>query len=150
MNMGAPGGPPRGSGFPGSGGGGSGAGMIPGGPGMGMGAPGGGPAAGGGRGVGDAPDGVESLGAGIVMLGEGTEKELLEAAEDQGVDVLVLFDVDIKKNYKIGTVTNETKMVVFDVKKGEQLCIPDYSIFYNLGKPATNFSGGKGFQGGGV
>jgi hypothetical protein len=128
MNMGAPGGS-----FPGSGGG-PGTGMVPGGPGgaggpggpgMGMGAPGG-PGGPGGRGAGgpgvdDAPDGVQSLGAGIVMLGEGTAKELLEAAEDQGVDVLVLFDVNIKKNYKTGIVTNETKMIVYDVNKGEDL-----------------------------
>jgi hypothetical protein len=126
MELGAPGGGGPGGSFPGSGGGGSGAGMIPGGPGgsgpgMGMGAPGGpgrGPGVQGG-GVGDAPDGVQSLAAGIVMLGEGTSKELLEAAEDQGLDVLVLFDVNIKKNYKTGLVTNETKMVVYDVKKAK-------------------------------
>ena len=53
------------------------------------------------------------------MLGEGTVKELLEAAEDQGLDVMVLFDVNIKKNFKTGLVTNETKMVVYNVKKGD-------------------------------
>ncbi len=99
---------------PGRGGGGAGAGMVPGRGGS------GGPGVRGG-GVGDAPDGVQSLAGGIVMLGEGTSKELLEAAEDQGLDVFVLFDVNIKKNYKTGVITNDTKMAVYDVKKAKVL-----------------------------
>ncbi len=66
-------------------------------------------------------DGAEYLAAGIAMLGEGTPKELLEAAEDQGLDVLVVFEVNIKENYKTGLITNETRMVVYSVKKGKEI-----------------------------
>ena len=62
-----------------------------------------------------------SLMAGVTMLGEGSTKELLEKAADQRIDVLVLFEVEVTQNLKTNLVANETRIVVLDVAKGEDV-----------------------------
>ena len=86
-------------------------GLSPPGPGMGSGSAGG------------APGAVNpmSLMVGVSMLGEGSTKELLEKAADQGIDVLVVFEIEVNENQKTNLVVNETRIVVYDVAKGEDL-----------------------------
>jgi hypothetical protein len=62
-----------------------------------------------------------SLGAGITYLGEGTLKELTDEAAKQGIDVLIYFDVTVSQNVKTNLVNNETRIVVRDVVKGEDI-----------------------------
>ncbi|MHB9079967.1 MAG: hypothetical protein ACYC3X_21010 [Pirellulaceae bacterium] len=86
-------------------------GLSPPGPGMGSGSAGG------------APGAVNpmSLMVGVSMLGEGSTKELLEKAADQGIDVLVVYEIEVNENQKTNLVVNETRIVVYDVAKGEDL-----------------------------
>ncbi len=65
-------------------------------------------------------DGSQLL-TGLVVLGEGTSKELLEEAKDQGIDVLVMFEVDVNQNFKTKFVNNDTKIEVWDVRRGVSL-----------------------------
>lgn len=51
----------------------------------------------------------------------GTERELLDKARKDGVDVLALFEVAVKVNPKTALITNDTKMVLIDVAKGARL-----------------------------
>ncbi len=60
------------------------------------------------------------LNAGLTILGKGSEKELLEQARDQGLDVLVMFEAEVSENHKTGLVINETRLVFWDVKKGAE------------------------------
>ena len=89
--------------------------------------PGGGPGApnrqppGAGRGGASGGGTATSLGAGVTLLGEGTSKELLGKAADLGIDVVVVFEVEVKENVKTRLITNETRMVVYDVASGESL-----------------------------
>ena len=53
--------------------------------------------------------------AGVSLLGKGSSKELLEKAADQGIDVLVVFEVEVTENRKTSLITNETRIVVYDV-----------------------------------
>ena len=62
-----------------------------------------------------------SLTMGVTLLGEGTSKVLLETANRQGIDVLVMFEVEVSENRKTGYVTNETRIVVWDVGKQQEL-----------------------------
>ncbi len=55
---------------------------------------------------------------GVTLLGKGTSKELLEQAQDKGLDVLVMFQVEVAENRKTSLVVNETNIVLWDVKKG--------------------------------
>ncbi len=63
--------------------------------------------------------GLVSLMPGVSMLGEGSMRELQEQAQDEGLDVLVLFDVDIKEIRRSGLVTNECRIMVYRVSDGE-------------------------------
>ncbi len=58
---------------------------------------------------------------GLVILGKGDSKELLEKARDKGLDVLVMFQVEVSENRKTGLVINETNLVLWDVQKGVEL-----------------------------
>jgi hypothetical protein len=78
---------------------------------------GGGAAPGAAAGAGNAT----SLMAGVSLLGEGGSKELLEKAADQGIDVLVVFEVEVTENRKTSLITNETRIVVYDVAGGEAI-----------------------------
>ena len=67
---------------------------------------------------------------GITMLGVGPERELVKKAKEQGVDVMVLFDVTVKVNTKTGLVNNDTKVILIDVAKRARL---------HTGRPLNNF-----------
>ncbi|MHB8953064.1 MAG: hypothetical protein ACYC4U_08780 [Pirellulaceae bacterium] len=86
-------------------------GMSPFGPGMGPGSVGGVPGA----------ANPARLMAGVTMLGEGETEELLQKAADQGIDVLVVFEVEVTQNVKTNLVANETRIVVWNVAKRETL-----------------------------
>lgn len=60
---------------------------------------------------------IGAIAPGIVMLGEGNEHELLEAAEDQQVDFVILFDVSVRKSNK--DATNNTKFHVVALEKAK-------------------------------
>ncbi|MBM4090501.1 MAG: hypothetical protein FJ276_13925 [Planctomycetes bacterium] len=61
------------------------------------------------------------------MLGEGTSKALLDTAAEQGIDLLVVFEVKVEQNRKTGFVINETRVAVFqvatrkEIRKGKEL-----------------------------
>jgi hypothetical protein len=56
-----------------------------------------------------------SLMVGVTFLGEGDSDELIETAQDEGIDALALFDVDIDINVRNGVLTNKTRIVIYDV-----------------------------------
>ena len=64
---------------------------------------------------------ITSLMAGVSLLGKGSSKELLKKAADQGIDVLVVFEVEVTENRKTSLITNETRIVVYDVATGESI-----------------------------
>jgi hypothetical protein len=73
--------------------------------------------------VGGVPGGANSMSlmVGVSLLGEGSTKKLLEKATDQGIDVLVIYEVEVAQNLKTNFVINETRIVVWDVAKGEDI-----------------------------
>jgi len=60
---------------------------------------------------------VGSIVPGVVMLGEGSEARLVEAAEEQQVDFLILFEVSVRKSNK--DATNNTKFRVISLDKAK-------------------------------
>jgi hypothetical protein len=64
---------------------------------------------------------VLSLLPGISMLGQGTADELLELAKSEGIDVLVVFEVEIDERLRTEMVVNETRLRVIDVQKEKDL-----------------------------
>ena len=119
---GGPGGGFGGPGGPGGGGGGFGGPGGPGGGGGGFGGPGGPGGGGGGFGGGgsQSQQNTGSVSPGIAYLGRGSESELMTSAAEQAVDVLVVFDVNVKET-KSGIVKNLTKVSVHDVATGKKL-----------------------------
>lgn len=111
-----------GSGYPGSGYPGSG---YPGSGGPGSGYPGSGYPGAGGRGNAnsapmDPSAGGSILTTGLMLLGEGESRELLEDAREKGLDVLVMFESEVRQN-RAGFVRNDTHIVLFDVPSGEEI-----------------------------
>jgi hypothetical protein len=64
--------------------------------------------------------GAGQLAAGVVMLGKGTNKELLEKAREEGVELLLMFDVNAKRTSS-GKETADTKMRLVDPIGGKDL-----------------------------
>ncbi|MFO0911847.1 MAG: c-type cytochrome domain-containing protein [Pirellulales bacterium] len=60
-------------------------------------------------------DSVSSVGPGIVMLGQASRTELLERARSEGLDVLLVIDIQLQRNPRTEQVQNLTKVVVMDV-----------------------------------
>ena len=83
----------------------------------GLGGPGG-PGGGGAGGVEAIEADPEAVFAGITFLGKGAASELLEEAQKRGIDVLVVFEVQLKDNVRPQLVTNDTRLVVYDVRGG--------------------------------
>jgi hypothetical protein len=55
---------------------------------------------------------------GVVMLGEGSERELLAAAEQQEVDFVILFDISLRASNK-GTASHTTKFKVMSLERAK-------------------------------
>jgi hypothetical protein len=87
--------------------------------------PGGAGGVGGGRPSGNRPPsddvGQQHLLAGVTFLGIGNQREMLEKAQDQGIDVLVMFDVKVSVNPRNRVITNEVRMDARDTITGEIL-----------------------------
>ncbi len=82
---------------------------------------GGGYGGGDGGGFGDGrASGIEDA-RGMTILGVGPERELVNKAKKEGLDVLFLFEVSVKVNPKTRLVTNDTKVVLIDVAKGGRI-----------------------------
>jgi hypothetical protein len=60
---------------------------------------------------------IGSIAPGVVMLGEGSEGKLIELAEEEQVDFLILFEVSVRKSNK--DVTNNTKFHVLALDKAK-------------------------------
>ena len=58
---------------------------------------------------------------GVMHLGVGTSSEILKAAAAEGIDILVLFDIELSVNPRVGTRYNKTRMKLIRVKDGEVL-----------------------------
>lgn len=61
------------------------------------------------------------LAPGLTLLGQESTKDLLKQAADQGLDALVVFEVEVKESVKTNLINNETRVVVYDVASGESL-----------------------------
>jgi hypothetical protein len=61
------------------------------------------------------------LAAGVTLLGKDSTKELLEKAADLGIDVLAVFEVEVKESVKTNLINNDARLVVYDVATGEPL-----------------------------
>lgn len=57
---------------------------------------------------------------GVTFLGMGSFRKLQTLAEEQGIDVLVMYNVSLKKNRRNEVVTNTTRVMVYDVQRGER------------------------------
>ena len=127
---GGPGSPPGGPGGPGAPGGafpGAPGGAIPGGPGSppgGPGGPGGFPGAmpgampgGPGAAAAVAPANGDQLLPGVFMLGEGKQNEIVKKAAEEGIDVVILYDVEVTKAGQ--NVVNTTKISFINVATKE-------------------------------
>jgi len=96
-------------------------GMMPGGPGGGMPGmmPGGMMPGGGVKAAGADANGVQQLIPGLVMLGVGKNDDMLKIAKAQELDLLIMFDVDVAENKRNNTVSNTTRVVLYNVELGE-------------------------------
>jgi len=65
--------------------------------------------------------GGQSIRPGVTFVGIGSRRELLEKAKEAGVDVLLLLEVTVKQNPRIGTIVNESEATLFDAEKGRRL-----------------------------
>jgi hypothetical protein len=79
------------------------------------------PGPGGIGGQGNAAAGPASLMTGVRLLGEDSTKDLLKKAADEGVDVLVVYEVKVTENLKTKLITNDTRIAVYNVATGEQI-----------------------------
>ncbi len=57
----------------------------------------------------------------MIYLGTGTASTLKRKAAQQGVDVLLLFDVDVSRNSRTGVVRTTTKATIYDMYKNSAL-----------------------------
>ncbi len=64
-----------------------------------------------------APGGPPQFAAGVIFLGTGSPTTLKRKAAQQGVDVLMIFDVDVVRNSRTGVVRTNTKASIVDVYK---------------------------------
>lgn len=62
----------------------------------------------------------ETLGRGITLLKGGTHKELLYIARHEGIDVLVIYDMNVKQP-RNGPILNITELKLIDVARGKEL-----------------------------
>ncbi len=62
-----------------------------------------------------------SVAPGVFLLGKGSSNKLLDEALEQGIDILVMFESDVKRNPKTGLVNNGSRIVVWDVRRRETL-----------------------------
>jgi hypothetical protein len=60
---------------------------------------------------------VQPLAPGVVMLGQGEPAELLDAAAKEGVDVLLVFEVNVTEARATGLITNNTEWHFYDAQK---------------------------------
>ena len=97
-------------------------GQMPGGMGMGMNL---GAGMGGGVGAGARSGGAQgprSVLPGVTLIAAiGSSRELVAKAKEAGVDVLCVFKISIKLNPRVGLVTNETSLAIFDVGTGKEM-----------------------------
>ncbi len=63
--------------------------------------------------------GPPQLAAGVIFLGTGNGTTLRRKATDQGVDLLLIFDVDVSRSSRTGVVKTSTKALIVDIVKGE-------------------------------
>lgn len=62
-----------------------------------------------------------NLSAGVSILGKDSTKDLLAKAAELELDVLAVFEVQVKENVKTNLVNNDTRIVIYDVASGEPL-----------------------------
>jgi len=79
----------------------------------------------GGGGGAAATKSVTQLIPGLSMIGIGTQKELIERAREDGIDVVVIIDVKLSVNTKNNLVTNDTTLALFDAKTQQKLLTSD-------------------------
>jgi hypothetical protein len=102
---------------------------------------GGAPAAGGGQrnGKGSEPQGIRS---GITYLGTGSKDALEKKAREQGLDVLVLYEVNVLRPGKTGIVNNTTKIKLMLVDQADEAPIHTSVALTNV-KVANDREKGK-------
>ena len=52
----------------------------------------------------------QTITPGLVYIGTGSQTELVERAEEQGVDAIFIFDIDAKENRRFNSTINKTKV----------------------------------------
>jgi hypothetical protein len=80
---------------------------------------------------------IAAIAPGVVMLGEGSEGELVRAAEEQEVDFIILFEVSVRKSNK--DATNNTKFHVISL---DQAKLPPAATTGEEDKPREIFVSG--------
>lgn len=79
-----------------------------------------------GRGLGSAlpagPIDPRCVMAGVTFLGKDESAALKQKAAEEGTDVLALFEVKIDVNIRNNVVTNESRIILWDVWKGQEIC----------------------------
>lgn len=65
--------------------------------------------------------GSRSVLPGVTLIDIGNSRELVAKAEDAGVDVLCVFRISVKLNPRVGLVTNETSLAIFDIGTGKEI-----------------------------
>ncbi len=71
---------------------------------------------GGGGGAADAATKVTQIMPGLSMLGIGTQKELIDRAREDEIDVVVIIDMKLRVNTTNNLVTNDSTLALLDVK----------------------------------
>jgi hypothetical protein len=67
-----------------------------------------------------AADGIKQLLPGLVFVGQAAKKdELLKTAQEQELDVLLVIEVDVAENRRTGMITNNSKVLIYNVQTGE-------------------------------
>jgi hypothetical protein len=58
---------------------------------------------------------VSMITPGLTFIGTGTDRELLEKAREEGVDLLVMLDVEVKMSPRTRLTINETRVLIVDL-----------------------------------
>lgn len=62
---------------------------------------------------------------GVTYIGVGSTRELRDKAQQQGMNVLLIFQVKVAKNPRTGSISNDTRLVLQDVATGTELARGD-------------------------